>query len=235
MPPHVRSVNVAQPRPNPFKTTRVTGMAKLPVPGPVAVRAPGSRADGAGSGLVGDTVGDRAHHGGDGQAVYAYAREELDSWHELLGRPLDDGAFGENLTTCGVDVSGALVGERWRVGADLLLQVTGPRIPCATFAGWIGRPGWLRTFIQARLPGAYLSVVTPGEVRAGDPVVLEHRPAHAVTVATVFRAITLEPALLPSILVADDLPAELRELAERRRVTPPRPTYRGGPGNHVEE
>ena len=171
---------------------------------------------------MGDTIGDRAHHGGDDQAVYAYSREQLDSWQDVLARALPDGAFGENLTTTNLDVSGALVGERWRIGSSLELQVTSPRIPCSTFRGWIGVRGWLRTFAAAALPGAYLAVVTPGDVQAGDTVAVVHRPDHEVSVALMFRALLREPELLPSLLVADDLPDEVRRLAERWAVRPGR-------------
>ena len=52
-----------------------------------------------------------------------FAREELDWWADRLGRELPHGMFGENLTTSGLDVDGALVGERWAVGEDVLLEV----------------------------------------------------------------------------------------------------------------
>lgn len=209
-----RSVNVARPRPNPYKSLEATGHDKRPVSGPVRVRAPGSKADGLGSGLVGDTIGDRAHHGGDGQAVYAYAREVLDRWQDELGHALPDGAFGENLTTEGIDVDDARIGERWRVGDTVELQVTGPRIPCATFRGVMDRPGWLRTFVASGRPGAYLAVVSAGRIRSGDPVTVTRRPDHDVTVSLVLRALTREPELLPALLVADDLPDDVREMAE---------------------
>jgi MOSC domain-containing protein YiiM len=163
-------------------------------------------------------VCDRDNHGGDTQAVYAYAREDLDYWEPVLGRALPAGVFGENLTTTGLDVNGAVIGERWRVGDELELAVTDPRIPCGTFRGWIAERGWLRTFTLAAFPGTYLSVVTPGQVRAGDPITVVHRPAHGVTVAQVFRALTLEPGLLPSILAADELVAETRARALEGRV-----------------
>jgi MOSC domain-containing protein YiiM len=210
----VLSVNLARPQPNPHKReVAVTGIEKVPTSEPVLVRAPGSRRDGLGSGLVGDTVGDRANHGGDSQAVYAYAREDLDHWEGVLERELPGGVFGENLTTTGLDVNGALIGERWRIGDELELAVSAPRIPCGTFRGWIAERGWLRTFTEAALPGTYLRVVSPGKVRAGDQVTIVHRPAHRVTVALVFRAITLEPELLPSILAADELEEETKEMA----------------------
>src|SRR5579875_2384642 len=97
-----------------------SGIGKTPTTQAVRVRAPGPKGSG-GSGLVGDAVADLRHHGGDEQAVYAYAREDLDWWERELGRELPDGFFGENLTTRGVDVTGTLVGERWRIGDELLL------------------------------------------------------------------------------------------------------------------
>lgn len=210
----VVSVNVAVPRTNPFKSTARTGIDKQPVDGPVEVRSPGSREHGLGSGLVGDFIGDRRNHGGDLQAVYAYSVEDLQWWADQLGVTLAAGQFGENLTVEGVDVNAARIGERWRLGTTEL-QVTGPRIPCATFRGWMNRPGWLRVFTEAARPGAYLSVVTGGTVRAGDAVQVTHRPAHEVTVSMVFRAVTREPELLPRLLEADDLDDELREMARR--------------------
>jgi len=204
----VLSVNLARVRPNPdtreaegLGVQEMTGIEKVPTSEPVLVRAPGSRDGGLGSGLVGDVVCDRLNHGGDTQAVYAYAREDLDYWESVLGRTLPGGVFGENLTTTGVDVNGAVVGERWRIG-DLELQVTTPRIPCGTFRAWIAETGWLRTFTMAALPGTYLSVVSPGQVSAGDLISVVHRPAQGVTVAQVFRSINREPDLVPSILAA---------------------------------
>ncbi|WNI28569.1 MOSC domain-containing protein [Streptomyces sp. ITFR-6] len=209
------SVNIGRPRPNPWKGLSATGIDKRPVTGPVAVSAPGPKGTGA-VGLAGDRVHDVKHHGGADQAVYAYAREDLDGWQAELGRPLADGVFGENLTTLGLDINGALIGERWRIGADVVLEVSCPRIPCGTFQGWLGRDGWIKRFTQAALPGAYLRVIEPGEIRAGDPVEAVHRPDHDVTVALVFRAMTLEGGLLPRLLAADALPEEERELVRRR-------------------
>ena len=214
----VVSLNLARVRPNPYKTTRITGIDKQPTTDPVRVRAPGTKAEGLGSGLVGDTIGDRAHHGGDDQAVYAYAREDLDHWAGVLGRDLPSGTFGENLTTAGIDISAALIGERWLIGDQVELQITDPRIPCSTFRGWIAERGWLRTFTEASIPGSYLRVVTPGAISVNDRITVSHRPAHDVTVAMVFRALTLEPELLPSILAAADLPEETRRFASEGRT-----------------
>jgi MOSC domain-containing protein YiiM len=123
--------------------------------------------------------------------------------------------FGENLTTEGADVNGALIGERWRIGPDVILEASAPRIPCGTFQGWLAQAGWIKRFTLAARPGAYFRVIQPGEVRAGDPIEVVHRPEHDVTVEVTFRALTLAPELLPRLLAADALPAELRELARR--------------------
>jgi MOSC domain-containing protein YiiM len=179
----------------------LTGIGKRPVEGPVEVRDPVA----GGSGLVGDDVCDLRYHGGTRQAVYAYAREELDLWEAELERPLSNGEFGENFTTLGVDVNGARLGERWRVGKDLVLEATASRIPCRTFAGALDEKRWVKRFTAAAVPGAYFRVVEPGLVRAGDPIEVVHRPAHDVTVAMHFRAYTLERELLPRLLDAGDV------------------------------
>lgn len=210
------SVNLAVPRTNPAKDTGVTGIDKRPTAEAVLVRAPGPKDAGLGSGLVGDQIFDVASHGGDDQAVYAYAREDLDHWEAELGRSLAEGMFGENITTRGLDVTGALIGERWRVGDHVVLEVSCPRIPCGTFAHWMDEQGWIKRFTEEARPGAYLRVITPGAVKAGDPVVVEHRPEHEVTVGVTFRAITLEPGLLSLLPPVESLPEEIRERAKRR-------------------
>ncbi|MDT5109483.1 MAG: hypothetical protein QOE20_1373, partial [Mycobacterium sp.] len=112
----ILTVNTAHVGPGVSAPT--TGIDKRPVDGAVAVRAPGPMHGGLGSGLVGDVIGNGKVHGGDDQAVYAYAREDLDAWQVQLDRELTNGLFGENITTAGIDVTGAVIGERWRIGAD---------------------------------------------------------------------------------------------------------------------
>ena len=179
----------------------VTGIDKRPVEGPVRLAAPGPKGIGA-SGVAGDEVCSTRHHGGDDQAVYAVAREDLDDWERELGRSLANGGFGENLTTFGLDVSGALIGERWRIGSEVVLEVTSGRIPCATFQAHVGEKQWVKRFTAKAAPGAYLRVIEPGEVRAGDAIEVVHRPDHDVTVALQFRAVTTERKLLPRLLAA---------------------------------
>jgi MOSC domain-containing protein YiiM len=208
VPASLSSVNVGRPEGGPW-TGRVgrTAIRKLPVPGPVAVAA---------EGLAGDSICDTKFHGGADQAVYAYAREDLDHWAELLGRPLPAGQFGENLTTQGIDVNAALVGERWRVGTTLL-EVVRVRIPCRVFTNFMGLTGyddtaWVKRFTAEGRPGPYLRVLEGGVVRAGDPIVVEHVPTHGVTVATLFRGATTDRALGRELLAVEGLPAGARRL-----------------------
>ena len=181
----------------------VTGIDKRPTDAAVRVSAPGAKGIGA-SGLAGDEVCDTRHHGGDDQAVYAVAREDLDDWERELGRTLTAGVFGENFTTLGVDVSGALIGERWRVGPEVVLEVTSGRIPCRTFQAHLGEERWVKRFTAQGAPGAYLRVIEPGEVRAGDTIEILHRPDHEVTVALQFQAVTTRRELLPRLLAAGE-------------------------------
>ncbi|OLR94622.1 MOSC domain-containing protein [Actinokineospora bangkokensis] len=206
----VRSVNVGRAKPIAVKSG-FSAIDKRPVADPVPVGVPGPGA----SGLAGDDICDVRNHGGPDQAVYAYAAEDLARWGAELGRPLVDGQFGENLTTTGVDVNAAVIGELWHVGPDLVLQATVPRIPCRTFAVWLDERGWMKTFTQRALPGAYFRVVRPGAVTAGDEIVVTDRPEHGLTIGYAFRATTLEADLLPALDV-DGMPDELREKARRR-------------------
>jgi MOSC domain-containing protein YiiM len=218
----VLSVNLARVRtnPDPRAMSNVTGIDKVPTTEAVAVRAPGPAHGGLGSGLEGDFIGNPKFHGGDDQAVYAYAREDLDAWETQLQRKLTDGMFGENLTTFGIDVTGALIGERWRVGDDgLVLEVSAPRTPCRTFVAFLQQDHWIRTFTEAAKPGAYFRVLSPGTVRAGDAITVDYRPDHDVTIGLVFRARMSEPRLLPRLLQADALSADLKAYARHRAAS----------------
>jgi MOSC domain-containing protein YiiM len=206
----VRSVNVGLPREAAWAGIGRTSIDKAPVLGPVEVH---------GLGVAGDQVSDTRHHGGPDQAVYAFSREELDWWAEQLGDELRDGEFGENLTTSGIDVDEAEVGERWQVGT-VLLEVRSVRTPCNDFKEWMGRGGhdntaWVRRFAERARPGAYLRVLQPGVLAAGEPIEVVHRPGHGVTASFLFRALTREPALLPRLLDVEGLVEKARDKAER--------------------
>ncbi len=156
----------------------VTAIDKRPVEEPVAVRR---------LGLYADVQADRANHGGEDQAVYAYGQADADYWAAELGRPIEPGLFGENLRISGIEVSRAVIGERWSIGSTEL-EVTCPRTPCATFARRLGLDGWVKRFTQANRTGAYLRVLKPGKIQVGDTVTVVKRPDHGVTIADWFGA-----------------------------------------------
>jgi MOSC domain-containing protein YiiM len=192
----VESVNVAHVRSD--IDTRAadgrTGIDKRPVDGPVLLTA---------AGVQGDTICETKHHGGPDQAVYAYAAEDLAFWAAELGQEFRPGGVGENLTVSGVDCTGAVLGERWRVG-EAVLQVRSSRTPCRVFAGFRGVPDLVKRFIAAGRPGAYLAVERPGPVRAGDTVERLDRPDHGVTVADLMAASTVARERAPEVAVARD-------------------------------
>ena len=206
----IRSVNLGTPRPWEWAAIGRSSIEKHAAPGPVRATT---------LGLAGDQVSDTRDHGGVDQAVYAFAREDLDAWSETLGQEIRDGQFGENLTMSGYDVNEAEVGERWQVGTAVL-EVASVRIPCNDFKGWMGESGfdttaWVKRFTAVGRPGPYLRVVQEGVLAAGDPVEVVHRPGHGVTVSTMFRALTTERSLLPRLLVVEGLVDEARERAEQ--------------------
>src|SRR4249920_1414986 len=180
-----------------------TAIDKRPVPGPVTVGP---------LGLAGDEQVDKPDHGGYEQAIYAYAREDLDWWVERLGRELPSGAFGENITTGGLEVTGALIGEVWRLGSAVV-QVTSPRIPCAVFAGWMDERQWVKRFADAGRTGAYLRVLEEGQVSAGDPVEVLARPARAVTIAESVRAYYGDAELMRTLLRVEGRGTKWDEIA----------------------
>ena len=178
-----------------------SSIGKAPVGGRVRVE---------GVNVAGDDQADRRVHGGPDKAVYAYAWEDTAWWATELGRHLGPGAFGENLTTEGVDVTGAVIGERWRVG-DVELEVCQPRLPCFKLGLKFEDPKMLKRFALASRPGAYLRIVREGELGAGDPIDVLERPDHGVTVALVADAIQLDETLLARAASAPQLPPPLRE------------------------
>ena len=203
------SVNVGRPREFSWAGIGRSSIDKQPVTGPTYA---------ARLGLEGDQVSDTQHHGGPDKAVYAFAREDLDLWAERLGREIRDGQFGENLTTLGIDVNEAELGERWQVGTATF-EVASVRTPCNDFKNWQRLNGyddraWVRRFTEEGRPGPYLRVVQEGHVSAGDPLRVVHQPGHGVTVATMFAALTTQRSLLPELLRVDGLVPEARRRAE---------------------
>ena len=203
----VLSVNVAVPREIEWLGRRATtSIWKEPVSGRVQVGPVN---------LAGDEQADRRFHGGADKAVYAYAREDYDWWSEELGVALADGTFGENLTLAAVDVTSALVGERWQVGSAVL-EVTGPRTPCWKLGARMENVEFPVHFAAAGRPGAYLRVLTEGALEAGDEVRIVRRPAHGLTVGEVAEIYHGDRAKCAELLRAPEIGEEWRAWAQDR-------------------
>ena len=201
------SVNVSPVKTVQHGTAHVTtAIYKTPVAGRVAVR---------GVNLAGDEQADRAIHGGPNQVAYAYAEEDYAWWETQLNRPLPPGTFGENLTTRGLDVNGAAIGEQWRIGS-CVFGVTGPRVPCSKLAMSVGDPAFVRTFARALRPGAYLSVVEEGDVGTGDAVEVLRRPQHGLTIARMAEIYLFDHPSAAELLAVAELPPDWRAWAQER-------------------
>jgi len=191
----VLSVNVGQPRPIIIKDeTVMTSIFKEPVNRRVAIR---------GVNVDGDEQANKQSHGGYYKAVYAYAAEDYEWWKTELGRDLQPGQFGENLTIEGIEINDARIGDRWRVGSAVL-QVTEPRFPCRKLGAKMGTQGFIKRFAQAQRPGTYLAIIEEGEVEAGDDVEIIGTADHDVTIG-LFAAAYLDRDLRPRLLAAPTL------------------------------
>lgn len=190
------SLNVGGARTLDFRGLQVaTAIWKAPVAGPVRA---------SGVNLTGDDQADRSVHGGHDKAIYAYAQEDLAWWSAELGRAVEPGTFGENLTTSGIDVTGAVVGEHWAVGSAVL-EVSQPRTPCFKLGIRMGDQHFPPRFAAAGRPGAYLRIVSEGDIAPGDPIRVLSRPRHGVTVGLVERAYHADRSLVPRLLEAPEL------------------------------
>ena len=180
-----------------------TGIDKRSVSTPVML---------SGNAVEGDVVADRKNHGGYDQAVYSYSREDADWWERELGISITNGRFGENLTTQGLDVSGASIGEQWKIGSTIL-EVAQPRTPCRIFAGFWERPNLIKEFTDAGRPGAYLRIIQEGQVCQGDEIFVADRPQHGITVAELFKARGEDRFRIFEILADQDSSESVRQWA----------------------
>ncbi len=205
----VESVNLGTAVDVPWGQLKRSGIDKRPTPDRVHVHT---------LGVAGDEIADHKHHGGIDQAVYAFAGEELDYWSAQLGRELTPGQFGENLTTRGIAVDDARIGDRWRIGT-VVLEIASVRIPCSVFQGFLDEKQWVKRFTGHGRPGAYLRVVEEGELAAGDTIEVIESRDHDLTVAHTFRALTTERRLLPTLAdeprMAASIKRQLAELSDR--------------------
>ena len=174
----VLSVNVGTPREFDYNGRPArSAIWKTPVSGRIAAR---------GVNLEGDDQADRKAHGGPDKAIYAYAAEDAHWWEQEMGRPFTHGEFGENLTTEGMELNGASIGERWEIGTAVL-EVSEPRIPCWRLGVRMNDPLFPHRFADAMRPGAYLRIIVEGSVAAEDEIRLVQRPDHGLTIRDVFR------------------------------------------------
>jgi MOSC domain-containing protein YiiM len=186
-----------------------TGIDKRSVSGPIEFKN---------NGVAGDRIIDTNVHGGYDQAVYAYAIEDAQWWENEISEEISAGRFGENLTTEGIDVNAALVGEQWKIGS-VILEVSQPRIPCRVFAGFWKRSTLIKDFTKAGRPGTYLRIIQEGSAQAGDSIEVIFKPDHAISIKDLFLAKSGERSKINEIKEVDQLSSGFKEWAEKIAAT----------------
>lgn len=186
-----------------------TGIDKRSVSGPIEFKN---------NGVAGDRIIDTNVHGGYDQAVYAYAIEDAQWWENEISEEISAGRFGENLTTEGIDVNAALVGEQWKIGS-VILEVSQPRIPCRVFAGFWKRSTLIKDFTQAGRPGTYLRIIQEGSAQAGDSIEVIFKPDHAISIKDLFLAKSGERSKINEIKEVEQLSSGFKEWAEKIAAT----------------
>jgi MOSC domain-containing protein YiiM len=201
----VLSVNVGQAREFEYnRRPAKSAIWKSPVAGRIAAR---------GVNLEGDEQADRKAHGGPDKAIYAYAIEDARWWEQELGRSLQYGEFGENLTTQGIAVNDAIVGERWEIGTTVL-EVSEPRVPCWRLGVRMSDERFPRRFTLALRPGTYLRIIVEGYLGAGDEIRVIERPDHDVTIRDVFRIYTHDRNEIARLIAIPGISESWRKWAE---------------------
>lgn len=207
----VLSVNVGTPREFEYKNRNAkSAIWKSPVTGRIAAR---------GLNLDGDDQADRVAHGGYDKAVYAYAIEDIAWWEQQVGQTIHYGVFGENVTTHGISVNEALVGERWEVGTTIL-EVSEPRIPCWRLGVRMEDKTFPRQFTQALRPGSYLRIIVEGDIGANDEINVIAKPDHDLSVRDVFRIFTHNREEFARILEVEQMSADWKRWAtdEKQKI-----------------
>jgi MOSC domain-containing protein YiiM len=216
------SVNVGTPREFEYNGRSArSAIWKSPVIGRVEAR---------GVNLAGDDQADRQAHGGPDKAAYAYAIEDARWWEREIGRPFVFGEFGENLTTEGIAVNDSPIGERWQIGTAVL-EVSEPRIPCWRLGVRMNDSRFLRRFIEALRPGAYLRIINEGSIGAGDSIRVVQTSSAQLTVRDVFRIYNRDRDEAEKILAVQQMSEAwkrwARDFIERARGTPNEPVKPG--------
>jgi MOSC domain-containing protein YiiM len=160
-----------------------TGIYKLPAFEPVEITRLGIEAD---------FIADADHHGGADQAIYVYGLKDYAWWSGALQQEFLPGTFGDNLTISDLESARFNIGDRLRIGSALL-EVTAPRIPCATLARRMGDPMFARKFRRAERPGLYCRVIQQGVVQTGDSVAVDYYRGATVGVLELFRDYYVRP------------------------------------------
>ena len=172
------SVNIGQKRTQPKGDgLEITGIYKLPTQEPVEIKS---------LGIPRDVICDAKNHGGPDQAIYIYGTVDYDWWSDELGKQLEPGTFGENLTISELESTRFNIGDRLHIGTTIL-EITAPRIPCSTFARRMGDPQFVKKYTQAARPGLYCRVIRVGIVQVGDEVKAEHYQGRTSSIADIFR------------------------------------------------
>lgn len=204
----ILSVNIGQERTQPKgNALEITGIYKMPSHGLVHIGA---------LGIPGDFIGDPKDHGGPDQAIYIYGAADYAWWYRELGRDLEPGTFGENLTLSDFESASYNIGDRLQVGT-VLLEFTAPRIPCSTLTRRMGDPQFVKKYRFAERPGLYCRVIQEGDLKAGDPATLIPYAGPTVSALDVFRehqSRIKHPELLRRIL---ESPIAIRERVDVER------------------
>ncbi len=186
--------------------TWISSICRKPVHQPITVTP---------TGLTGDQVA-QPYHGSPEAAVCAHLMDHYRFWN-AQGMALQPGGVGENLTLDGVLESDVCAGDVVRIGTAVL-QVSGPRTPCANLARFVGRQDWVKQTVLANRTGFYLRVLTPGMLRAGDSWIVEDRPSPGASIVAINHCVYLEfePETAKRLLVAEGLAEYWKNLLEER-------------------
>lgn len=141
-------------------------------------------------GLAGDKVA-QPYHGGPGAAICVHLNDHYSFWNTQYNMNLQAGSVGENVTLGDIAEDQVCVGDKVRLGTAIV-QVSGPRVPCANLARRIGRSDWVKLTIRENRTGFYMRVLEPGAFQAGDPWIIEERVNHDGSIPAINRCMYLE-------------------------------------------
>jgi MOSC domain-containing protein YiiM len=175
---HILSINSGRPEIlKSGKSSEPTGIIKRPVNSEIRVTK---------DGIPGDAICNLKYHGGPDQTIYVYGQPDYDWWSAFLGRELEPGTFGENLTISELESASLHLGDRFTIG-EAILEVTSPRVPCSTLASRMNDSGFIKKFRAAERPGVYCRVISEGVIRTGDPVEYQPFAGDRVGIIEVYR------------------------------------------------